>query len=65
MGGKKVRDMNLVTTESTARAVIAILENIRPQILRYRANVAKLKEVLEQILGFRWDRSIICAAGME
>ena len=58
-------DMNLVTTERTAKAVIAILENIRPQILRYKENVVKLREVLEPILGFRWNRTLICAVGAE
>ena len=43
-------------------AVLIVLDPIRHQLLEHRRHVGRLREVLEPLMGFRWDRSLICAA---
>ena len=57
--------MNTVTTKNTAEATLIVLAKMRPGLLEYRGNVKRLREVIEPIMGFHWDRSIICAVGAD
>ena len=36
---------------------------MRHELLEYRANIRKLRETIEPLLGFQWNRSLLCAVG--
>ena len=56
-----VHDINSVATKNTAEAASIVLAKMRPGLLEYRRNVRRLREVIEPIMGFHWNRSLICA----
>ena len=57
--------MNTVATKNKDGAVWIVLAHVRPHLLEYRWDVERLREVSAPLMGFRWGRSLICAAGAD
>ena len=57
--------MHTFATKNTSEADFIVLSKMRPDRLEYRRNVKKLREVIEPLMGFRWDRSLIVASGAD
>ena len=57
--------MNTVATKNTDEAALISLAEMRHELLEYRRNVKRLRDVIEPILGFRWNMSLICAVGAD
>ena len=57
--------MNTVATKNTSEAALIVLAQMRHELLEYRRNVKRLREVIEPIMGVRWYRSLICAVGAD
>ena len=57
--------MNSVTIKNTAQAATTVLVKMRPELLEYRRNIKRLRETIESLLVFHWDRSLLCAVGTE
>ena len=55
--------MNTVATKNTAEEAIIVLAKMRPGLLEHRRNVKRLRQTIGPILGFHWNRSLICAVG--
>lgn len=55
--------MNTVATTNTSEGAVIVLAKMRPGILEYRRNFKRLGDVIDPIMGFYWDRSLICAVG--
>ena len=53
--------METAEPQNTAKAALIVPQEIRPQLLKYSANPAKLRETTEPILGFEWCRRTISA----
>ena len=49
--------------QNTAKAALIVSQKIRPQLLHYSSNKAKLSEIIEPIFGFEWNRRTIGALG--
>ena len=62
-GNMCIRDMRTLTIRNTDIAVIIILATTIPKLLRFLRGAPELMEVLESVMGFRWGRSRIFAAG--
>ena len=57
--------MNTVATKNTDWAAIIVLAKMRPVLLEHRRNVKRLMQTVEPILGFHWNRSLICDVGAD
>ena len=51
--------------KNTAEAATIVLVKMRHGLLEYRRNIKRLRETIGPLLGFRWDRSLLCAVGAE
>ena len=49
--------------QNTAKAAHIVFRKIRPQLIRYSSNPAKLRAITEPIFGFDWYRRTIGALG--
>ena len=55
--------MDISEPQDTAKAALIVFQNLRPKLLQYSSNPAKLSEIVEPISGFEWNKRSICALG--
>ena len=49
--------------QNTDKAALIVFQKIRPQLLQYSSNPDKLRQIMDPIFGFEWDRCTIGALG--
>ena len=59
----KPSNMDSLRISERAKASLIVFKAIRPQILENRANIKKLREIIEPVNGFEWSRSLIDKVG--
>ena len=55
--------MDIAEPQNTAKAALIVFQNLRPKLLQYSSNPAKLSEITEPIFGFEWNKRTISALG--
>ena len=55
--------MDTSEPQNTAKAALIVFQEIRPQLLQYSSNPAKLRGIIEPIFGFECNRRTIGALG--
>ena len=55
--------MDTSEPQNTAKAAVIVFQKIRPQLIQYSSHPAKLREIIEPIFGFGWNRRAIGAIG--
>ena len=55
--------MDIAEPRNTAKTALIVSQNLRPQLLQFSSNPAKLTELIEPIFGFEWNKRTICALG--